>query len=120
MILGKYRILKPLGKGGEGSVWLAVHVETEQMWALKVIARRDGLREYHELKMLRRLRHRSLPVMADLIETEDEVCLVMEYVRGPSLRQLMDQNSRWKLQEIIDIGLMICEVLEYLHSFAEI
>ena len=116
MILGKYRILKPLGKGGEGSVWLAVHVETEQMWALKVIARRDGLREYHELKMLRRLRHRSLPVMADLIETEDEVCLVMEYVRGPSLRQLMDQNSRWKLQEIIDIGLMICEVLEYLHG----
>ena len=40
-IVGKYQILQALGEGGEGSVYLAVHMQTQQFWALKVVRRSD-------------------------------------------------------------------------------
>ena len=116
MCIGKYRILRPLGKGGEGSVWLVLHTETEQLWAMKYIPRSDGLREFHELEMMKRLRHPSLPVITDLVCSNQAVCLIMEYVRGQTLRTRLQEGRRPGLQEVLHLGICLCEVLSYLHS----
>ncbi len=112
--IGKYIILEKLGSGGEGSVYLGMHVQTQQLWALKVIpATRQSM---HEVKVLRKLHHRSLPSIVDVLEWNGMVVLVMTYVRGQSLRQIMLRRGRLSEQQVIDTAMQVGEALRYLHS----
>ena len=78
-----------MGKGGEGSVWLCIHVQTEQLWAVKEIPRREGRQEFREPDMMRKLYHPSLPQIVDVLEGEEYIYLIMEYVRGMNLEDWM-------------------------------
>lgn len=116
-VLGKkYQILKALGKGGEGSVWLAVHLQTEQLWAVKEVVRKGNGREFHELNMMKKLRHPSLPRVVDVLEDSDCVYLIMEYIRGCTLEEGMRSRGRMSVEQVLDIGFQLSGVLCYLHS----
>lgn len=116
VVAGKYRLLKTLGKGGEGSVWLALHLQTERLWAVKEIPRRENGRELHELDMLKKLHHPSLAGIFDVVEAQDAVCLIMEYVRGQNLARLIKQKGRMPPEQVMEVGCELCRVLQYLHS----
>ena len=59
LVLGAYRPVRPLGSGGSGSVWLAVHEPTGRDVALKMVARegRAGERAEREARAAAQLRH---------------------------------------------------------------
>ena len=94
-ILGSYRILRQLGKGGEGSVYLCTHLRTGQYWALKILEGKWASGR-HEMEMMKRLSHPGLPRIIDIFETtlpEDvsnrkTVVLVMEYIQGKTLEEI--------------------------------
>ncbi len=113
---GNYVILDALGSGGEGSVYLGMHVQTHQLWALKVLAMSKGRSAFQEVMILRKLHHRSLPSMIEVIACGDEIILVMEYIRGKSLLQLCTEQHGLTRAQLMDTALQIGNALAYLHG----
>ena len=116
-VIGKYRIIKPLGKGGEGSIFLVMHILTRQLWALKRVKKTAGIEENErEIKMLRSLRHPNLPAVIDILETPDSICLILEYIRGQNLDCILKKCGRLKPAFVFELGQQLCDALSYLHS----
>lgn len=119
ILAGKYRLVRQLGKGGEGSVYLAIHLQTEMFWAIKEIRLQQGAdREdcCHELQMMKSLKMRHLPQIIDVLRTSDSVCLVMEHVRGVSLEDRIRGGKVLSYEEVRDTAEQVTETLCYLES----
>ena len=83
---GNYQKIRRLGKGGDGTVYLVRYLPTEQLRAAKQL-KENGGRRVHELKMMKRLHHPSLPQIIDVLECGGQTGLVMEYIRGRTLSE---------------------------------
>mgnify|MGYP003282725636 CR=1 FL=1 len=113
MILkGRYCILERLGKGGEGTVYLARDMELGILWAVKEIP----LARKKEAQMLLEMEHSSLPRMIDYVEEEDNCYLVMEYIKGSSLGELLRRGRHFSVTEVLGYAQETAEILIYLHS----
>ncbi len=119
ILAGKYRLVRQLGKGGEGSVYLAIHLQTEMFWAIKEIRLQQdtGERDFcHELQMMKSLKMRHLPQIIDVLRTSDCAYLVMEHVRGVSLEERIRGGKVLSGEEVRDIAEQVTETLCYLES----
>ena len=102
VIRGKYRILRQLGRGGMGTVYLAEHILLGRQRALKFIAAELAqdptfLRRFRrEAQAAIELRHPNIVEVVDLDQAEDgSPYIAMEYVQGPDLRQALSHASRY-------------------------
>jgi len=127
LLHGRYRLLHQLGSGGYGAVYKAVDVLAgEYPVALKIISLRglkpqdviDATDTFHrELNILSELRHRSLPCLYEHFTDKDHWYLVMEFIEGETLENLLlMQHAPLSLLEVCHIGMQLCSVLEYLHT----
>lgn len=122
----KYRIDKQLGKGGMGAVFLATHVGTERPVALKVIApqfmRNDEFVERfrREAKAAGRLRHPNVVDVTDFgfsrVGQERIAYLVMEYLDGCTLAEVLAEESRLPLGWVADILEQVCSAVDEAHN----
>ena len=101
MIRNSYRILRKLGEGGMGSVYLAEQTLMEEPRALKFLSRQwsrdEGFtaRFRREVRTLRQVRHKNVVDSGDLERAEDDTLFfAMEYVDGPDLRSFLDDAPR--------------------------
>jgi tetratricopeptide (TPR) repeat protein/predicted Ser/Thr protein kinase len=88
--IGRYRLLELVGAGGMGMVWGAWDPELERRVALKLVRRVDKdsrERMLREGQVLARLSHPNVVPIFDVGEVGDQVYLVMEWVRGTTLRE---------------------------------
>lgn len=116
LIDGRYRVLREIGRGGAGTVYLVLHEQAGQLRAMKVMhAAGDQRSLQEELRILRSLHHSMLPEIVDVIFCEDDCCLIMQYFEGETLEQAA-QKREVSLQEAISWGIRLCELLQYLHS----
>jgi serine/threonine protein kinase len=98
-ILGQYRILEPLGAGGMGHVYKAMHVAMDRTVALKVIAphllrdARARARFQQEVRTAARLHHPNIVMAHDAAEADGLSFLVMEYVEGTTLSTLIGEHG---------------------------
>jgi tetratricopeptide (TPR) repeat protein/predicted Ser/Thr protein kinase len=117
--LGPYRILKLLGSGGMGSVYLAYDERLERHVALKMLTResREDIprRILREARAAARLNHTNIAGLYDVFEHEHEAFLVMEYVDGEPLTALV-KSQPVPVDRVLDIGLQLVEALRYAHS----
>lgn len=115
--IGKYRILHPLGKGGEGVVYLAEDTALGRQAALKRLQREEECGEEikREAAFLRDLRHPMLPVVYDLI-FEGSWYLAMEYIEGISLHNYIKTGGGVDEEQACLWGEALLEVLIYLHT----
>ena len=81
-------------------------------WAVKEIP----VSHKKEAKLLRLLEHPYMPRMIDYIEKEDYCYLVMEFIQGKSLEEWIKEGRRFSEEELLSFGIMIAQVLGYLHS----
>jgi serine/threonine protein kinase len=126
LIDGKYRIERALGSGGMGAVYLATHVGTERPVALKVIAAQFMMNEefvarfQREAKAAGRLRHPNVVDVTDfgfaLSGTGRIAYLVMEYLDGCSLDEVLAEESRLPLGWVVDILEQVCSAVEEAHQ----
>ena len=117
ILAGKYKLVRRLGEGGEGSVFLAIHLQTEMFRAIKEIRMNQASDETcicHELQMMKRLRMPHLPEIIDVFQTEESVFLVMEHVRGIPLSQRIKSDRPPDPEEVLDIAEQVTEALCYL------
>ncbi len=122
---GRYSLLKIVGKGGMGVVWLAEDSRLQEQVALKFLPREishdptalDDMRR--ETLKSHRLSHPNIIRIHDLVETEGEPPFIsMEYVDGPSLSALkVEQPERLFPWEYLEpLVQQLCQALSYAHG----
>lgn len=122
--LGGYRLLRRLGEGGMGTVYLGYGQEQERQVAIKVLADRLASNRAYVDRFLREARNGARldhPNVVHTIEAgRDEASgkhyLVMEYVDGPSARTLLDRQGKLPVGQAVNITLQIARALDYVHA----
>jgi len=114
-------VLECLGRGGMGVVYKARQPRLNRLVALKILARekekdpRFAERFTREAQALARLNHPNIVTVYDFGETNGLYYLLMEYVDGMSLRQLL-QTRKLAPEEALVIVPSICAALQYAHE----
>jgi serine/threonine protein kinase len=125
LIDGKYLLVRCLGRGGMGSVYLAQHVELQKMFALKLI-QHSGLsdtaciaRFRTEAKALGKLQHPNIIQVTDYgIDSRNGGIpyLVMEYLEGKTLLHYIRKEGALKIEQAISILESIASAIDYAHG----
>ncbi|RJS18751.1 serine/threonine protein kinase [Corallococcus sp. H22C18031201] len=123
VVAGRYRILRRLGQGGMGSVYLAEQVGIGQQVALKFL--NSGLsmdpdvarRFLNEAKSYARVAHPNAVMLHDFGQDEEGgLYISMEYVEGDDLKRVLHAAGRRPPHEAGDIMLQVADVLAYAHA----
>ena len=127
-VFGRYTLIKVLGRGGMGVVWLARDEELERDVALKFLptlmmqdhAAFDDLKR--ETKRCLELTHPHIVRIHDFIHDERSGCISMEYVDGETLSNLRAEKERrvFEPDEIAAWISQLCEALNYAHHHAHV
>lgn len=115
--VGKYRLIEPLGEGGEGCVYLAEDESLSRRVALKCIRQAEKTEEEirREAAFLRDLRHPMLPIVYELFY-ESDWYLAMEYIEGESLQHYLESHGRVEEAQGCLWADALLDVLCYLHT----
>lgn len=123
---GKYHLERLLGQGGMGAVYLATHLGTERYVALKLIApqfmRNEEFVERfkREARAAGRLRHPNVVDVTDFgfahAGSESVAYLVMEYLDGCTLSDVMAEEERLPLYWVTDILEQVCSAVHEAHQ----
>jgi serine/threonine protein kinase len=121
----KYRIEKKLGQGGMGAVYLATHLGTKRPVALKVIAPQFLAhpelveRFKREAEAAGRLRHPNVVNVTDFgfapIGEERLAYMVMEYLNGCTLGEVLAEEKQLPLSWVVDIVEQVCLAIDLAH-----
>lgn len=120
--LGPYTISAPLGRGGMGAVYEAVHNGTGQAVAVKTLATHLGddasLRKRFaaEIETLKNLRHPCIVQLLAFGEEDGQPYFAMELVRGRSLEQLLRSGRRFTWRETVAIAIDVARALKSAHD----
>lgn len=96
--VGPYRVLRVLGRGGMGVVYLAEDERLCRRVAIKTVVRGGGLEERHlarlrrEARLLAQLNHPNIAQVHDLLERGGELYIVLEFVEGRRLDEVIDEG----------------------------
>lgn len=112
ILKGRYCIVEQIGRGGEGSMYLARDLELGIFRAVKELPASSR----REAGLLRLLEHPCLPKMIDYAERGNFCYIIMEYIHGRSLEEYMREGYVFSIEEILCIGDVTLQVLEYFHS----
>lgn len=116
----RYEIVRELGRGGMGIVYLARDPLLDREVAVKIVTPAylspDGIERFkREAKIVAKMDHPAVVVVHDIGEEDGSLFFVMPYVAGTNLRSFMDDRSL-NLGEVIDLSVQVAEALEYSHS----
>ncbi len=118
-VLGGFEIVKLLGRGGMGNVYVALQVSMQRHVALKVLPKamtRDGaqvMKFLNEVKNSGRLQHSNIVSAIDAGEDNGTYFLAMQYVAGETLEAKIDKDKRVPESDALDYALMIADALKY-------
>lgn len=122
IIGGRYEIVKSIGEGGMANVYLANDKILDRKVAIKVL--RGDLandekfirRFQREAQSVANLSHPNIVEVYDVEEEEGQHYIVMEYIEGKTLKQLLQKRGSLTLSEVIDIMLQLTDGLAHAHD----
>ncbi|MCI0489986.1 MAG: serine/threonine protein kinase [Blastocatellia bacterium] len=123
LIDNKYKVERYIGGGGMGSVYAARHSVINKQVAIKIFTpdpeQDPSLPErfQHEAEASARIRHPNIVPVNDFGQTSDgTLYMVMEYVEGFPLRQLLDKEEKLSPERAVAFGSQICAAIAVAHS----
>src|SRR5207245_5245093 len=123
VLAGRYRVLRRLGAGGMGTVYLAEHVHLGRLTAVKVLCpplcaddpgaeqrfRQEGL-------LVAKVRHPSVAQVYDFDRLPDgQFLLAMEYVEGETVAQRLERGGPFPLPQAIRVLQVVADALNHVH-----
>jgi serine/threonine protein kinase len=120
-IVGEYQVIKPLGRGGLGAVYRAVHMISQRQEAMKVLladhteTAETVERFRREIQLLASLNHPNIAALHNAFHYEDQLIMIMELVEGEDLRS-HSARTRIAMPQLIDFASQVLSALEYAHS----
>lgn len=122
LIADRFRIERLIGRGGNGNVYRGVDMATGHMVAIKIL-KNDALlddptlltRFLQEAEMLRQLNHPNIAKVIANFDMGDEHYLVMDYIEGGSLKDLLGKHPQMPIDRILQIGLDVADALTRAH-----
>lgn len=125
--IGRYKIIKEIGQGAMGKVYLAKDPVIDRLLAIKIIRvlnlvdsedqREHVERFYREVKAAGKLSHPNIVAIYDAGFDEEKGLhyMVMEYVEGKDLKSYLKEGKKFTEEEVVRIGLQIASALDYAH-----
>jgi len=120
--IGKYKIVDELGKGGMGIVYKAYDPVMDREVAIKVILEiamevpEIKARFYREARTAGKLTHENITIVHDVGEDQGKPFIVMEYLPGNDLRELLETNYPLTLLQKLEIAHNVTQGLAFSHS----
>ncbi len=117
-IKGMYRIIRPLGSGGLGTVYLAYHENLQKQIVVKKV--KDKIANLVDCRIeadiLKSLHHMYLPQVYDFLQLEEGVFTVMDYIPGCDLKYYLSRGIFFEESQLVFWMKQLCQVLQYLHT----
>ncbi len=120
--IGPYLVLEEIGRGGMGIVFKARHEKLGRLVALKMLAPHLSsnptmrARFLREAKLQANLVHPNVVNIFDYLEEENNAFLVMEYVPGQTLEQMLLKKKRFSIPEVLFVAEGVLEALSFMHK----
>ena len=121
-LIGKYRILERIGRGGMGIIYKAHDPVLDRLVALKVISPEvevtDELRTrfFREAQACAKLNHPNIVTVYDMGEHDGRLFIVMELLEGQELRRLVAPGAPLTLEDKLSVMVQACAGLHYAHQ----
>ena len=123
IIDNKYELIRYINKGGMSDVYLAVNRRLGNYWAIKEIKKsndRNNQIYIHSLiaeaNLMKDLDHPAFPRIVDIIDTKECLYLVMDYIKGQTLEQVLSEYGAQDEKTVAGWGIELCRALSYLHN----
>ena len=128
LLVGRYRILARIGEGGFGTVYKArdqrkhgklVAIKEINMAKLSAQEKIEATDTFNrEISLLSWLSHKNLPRISDQFSDPEHWDIVMEYIEGQTLEDLLARSPKGRLSvgQTARIGVALCDVLSHLHN----
>lgn len=122
VIKGRYKIYDKVGSGGMATVYIARDLETYEVVAIKVL--KEELitspnyvkRFLREAEVVYNMKHENITSVKDYGIEDNTYFIVMEYVEGKTLSQLLEEKGKFEIEEAIDIIIQVLKALQYAHD----
>lgn len=134
----KYRCLQKTGSGGTAVVWKGERISDGRKCAIKVIPDRKNITDKEvagrkkrwkvteksqeelplEVHMMKHFYHPAFPRIWEAWQEGDEMVIVMDYVEGICLEELLKTKGAVAQEQAVEWGIQLCHALMYLHCFA--
>lgn len=119
-MIGEYRVVRFLGEGGMGEVYLGVHAKLNRAAAIKVLSRTSAdasftSRFFNEAQLQASLHHPNVAALYDFSEINGQLFIFMEFVDGESLEDLVNRRA-FTVDDALKTFTGICEAIAFIHS----
>ncbi len=120
--LGQYQLLKKLGAGAAGEVYLAEHAILEQRYAVKVLHSQFADRPeftkrfFREARLASRLIHPNIGRVITADRSSGHYYMVMEFIDGPSLESLVRSQGALNARQAVRYIVKLLDALQYAHD----
>ncbi|MBL7255624.1 serine/threonine-protein kinase [Paractinoplanes lichenicola] len=115
IVAGRYRLERPIGRGGMGAVWQAHDELLGRDVAIKEVIGPSTERALREARAAARLRHPSIVTVHDVVTDDDRPWIVMELVGGQSLAGAIREHELLTEHRTAGIGLHVLDALRAAH-----
>lgn len=125
----RYKIIREIGRGGMSIVYQAddLRLGSGKLWAVKEFtysnnksntAKREQERRFlrEEAEIMKKLDHPTLPRIVDIIEKDETLYIVMDYIEGVSLDKVLEKRGALDQDAVIEWGKQLSSALDYLHT----
>ncbi len=128
---GRYEVAGELGQGGQGTAYLAQKAEENAEDKGVTIVLKEYILPVHrgeavfqqclkklnnEAELLRKIDHPNIVGIKDSFVEDHRGYLVLEYVEGKTLKELVQQEGPQRESFVIEIAMQVCDLMQYLHS----
>lgn len=116
-----YNCISSIHTGSHSEIYLAHHIPTGQIRAVKIIPKRSDDKlgaqsRPREMEILRRLNHPNILKCYELLEDEKKYYMVTEYCEGGNLKDRLTNHTKLTEQEVAEVMLQVLSAVSYMHA----
>lgn len=122
-VAGKYHVDQMIGSENNTVSYLVTNENNGQQWVMRTWNKTakgyaPSVRDLiiKETKMIMELRHPMIPLIDDIVENDQFICVIREYIPGDTLGEVVRHNGAQPQLLVMSWAMQICSVLKYLHS----